>query len=297
MNCLNCSKYLREAIDSVYAQTYKNWEIIFWDNVSTDDSAEIAKNYDDKLKYFRGEQTVPLYAARNMALRHARGEFIAFLDCDDIWLPAKLEKQMPLFSKESVGLVYSNTMLLNQKTGNEKILYKKKPPAGMIFRELLAGYFLSLETVVLRRKCFDMLSEWFDGRFNHVGDADLFIRVAFDWELEYIDEPLAKWRMYEESWTWKKIGLFGTEWRMLLDKYSSLFEGFGLRYEKEIKKINAMISYFEAVEEWKNNNRSRVRAIVGPHMLIKPKLFLVFLLSILPFEQFVKLLRFFGKHP
>ncbi|MEK7079138.1 MAG: glycosyltransferase, partial [Patescibacteria group bacterium] len=60
MNCFNGSKYLRESIDSVYAQTYRNWEIIFWDNASTDNSAEIAKNYDSRLRYFRSERNYPL---------------------------------------------------------------------------------------------------------------------------------------------------------------------------------------------------------------------------------------------
>ena len=68
MNCYNGEKYLREAIDSVYAQSYKNWEIIFWDNLSTDSSAKIAKSYDSKLRYFVGQETIPLGAARNKAL-------------------------------------------------------------------------------------------------------------------------------------------------------------------------------------------------------------------------------------
>ena len=115
MNCLNCSKYLREAIDSVYAQTYKNWEIIFWDNASTDNSAEIAKSYDEKLRYFRGEKTVPLYAARNLALKQAKGKYIAFLDCDDYWLPQKLERQVEIFeSDKNIGLVYSNVEILER---------------------------------------------------------------------------------------------------------------------------------------------------------------------------------------
>ena len=68
MNCLNGEKYLRESIDSVYGQTYKNWEIIFWDNNSTDKSAEIANSYDSRLRYFKGELTISLGAARNKAL-------------------------------------------------------------------------------------------------------------------------------------------------------------------------------------------------------------------------------------
>ena len=98
MNCWNCEKYLREALDSVYAQTYPHWEIIFWDNASTDQSGEMARSYDHRLRYFKGEVTIPLGAARNKALEQAKGEFIAFLDCDDAWLPEKLEKQIPLFA-------------------------------------------------------------------------------------------------------------------------------------------------------------------------------------------------------
>jgi len=87
MNCLNGEKYLREAIESAYAQTYKNWEIIFWDNASTDKSAEIAKSFDEKIRYFRSDENYCVGKVRNLALAQAKGEFIAFLDCDDTWLP------------------------------------------------------------------------------------------------------------------------------------------------------------------------------------------------------------------
>ena len=94
MNCLNGEQYLREAIDSVYAQTYDNWEIIFWDNASYDGTKKIAKSYDSKLKYFKSEVTSILGAARVLAVEKAKGEYFAFLDCDDIWYKEKLDKQM-----------------------------------------------------------------------------------------------------------------------------------------------------------------------------------------------------------
>lgn len=296
MNCLNCSKYLREAIDSVYSQTYKDWEIIFWDNASTDNSAEIAKSYDEKLRYFKGEQTVAVYAARNFALKQVEGEFIAFLDCDDKWLPEKLEEQIKLFSREKVGLVFSNTILYNQKTGNKRILYKKNPPTGSVFNQLLSRYFLPIETVIIRRTCLDRLSEWFDSRFNMVGDADLFLRIAYNWELDYVDKPLAIWRIHDDSMTWNKIGLFGKEWKLILDKYQNLFDSFNSRYHTEIEKVKALSAYYEAMEEWKNNNRSKVRAIVLPHIIKKPKLLFVYLLSVFPFKQYTRLLRVTGRH-
>ena len=73
MNCLNGEKYLREAIETVYAQTYSNWEIIFWDNASSDGSAAVAQSYrDGRLRYFRGDTTVPLGHARNLAIQQSR---------------------------------------------------------------------------------------------------------------------------------------------------------------------------------------------------------------------------------
>ena len=103
MNCFNSERYLREAIDSVFAQTYSDWEIVFWDNASTDNSARIAKSYGPRLKYYRGDENVSLGEARNYALGKARGEYIAFLDCDDLWAPDKLQKQIPLFNDLKVG--------------------------------------------------------------------------------------------------------------------------------------------------------------------------------------------------
>ena len=79
MNCYNGSSYLGKAIDSVYAQTFSNWEIIFWDNASTDESGTIARSYDERLKYFRTEKNSPLGEARNSALSKVSGKYIGFL--------------------------------------------------------------------------------------------------------------------------------------------------------------------------------------------------------------------------
>ena len=89
MNCYNGDRFLRQAIDSVYCQTYDNWEIIFWDNASTDSSAKIARSYDDKIRYFLATKNTPLGEARNLALNKASGKYVAFLDCDDLYFPNK----------------------------------------------------------------------------------------------------------------------------------------------------------------------------------------------------------------
>ena len=110
INCFNGEKYLAEALNSVLAQTYENWEIVFWDNKSTDKSAEIFQNYkDDRFKYYCADSHARiLYKARKEALKKTKGDFIAFVDVDDWWVPDKLEKQILLFQDSKVGLVYGN---------------------------------------------------------------------------------------------------------------------------------------------------------------------------------------------
>lgn len=299
MNCLNCSKYVGEAIDSVYAQTYKDWEIIFWDNASTDNSAEMAKGYDNRLKYFRSGDTVPLGKARNWAIEKASGDYIAFLDCDDIWLPQKLEMQIPLFEKnDKTGLVYCNTFFLNQITGKERLLYKRdNQPRGIVFGALLSNYFLSMETAVIRRRALDSLDEWFDERFNISEEADLFIRLAHDWEADYIFQPLAKWRVHPESWTWTRPDLFAEELKMMLAKYGELYLDFRSEYGTEVRNVEMQIAYYEAVEKWKHGSSADARKMITPYIMDKPKMLVVYLLSVLSYKQYEKILRFFKKHP
>ena len=125
MNCYNGEKFLREALISVIEQTFQNWELIFWDNQSSDSSALIFKSFDEKrFKYFYSPRHTLLYEARNCAIEKASGDFFAFLDVDDWWDKKKLEKQIPLFNDLKVGLVYGNYWYENEQNGSRKILYK-----------------------------------------------------------------------------------------------------------------------------------------------------------------------------
>ena len=90
MNCYNGEKFLKKAIESIYAQTYQNWEILFVDNQSTDRSLEVAKSFDERLRIIPTPEFMNLGQAREFGLGHATGEYLAFLDVDDLWLPQKL---------------------------------------------------------------------------------------------------------------------------------------------------------------------------------------------------------------
>ena len=98
MNCFNGDKFLKRSVESVLNQSYKNIELIFWDNLSTDKSEIIIKKFKDKrIKYFKSKKFLTLYNARNFAVKKARGNFISFLDTDDWWKKNKLKKQVDFF--------------------------------------------------------------------------------------------------------------------------------------------------------------------------------------------------------
>lgn len=198
MNCLNCEKYLKAAVDSVYAQTYKDWEIIFWDNASTDRSAQIARSYDDRLRYFRGEETIPLGAARNKALEQARGEFIAFLDCDDLWVPEKLEKQMSLFRENpQIAVVYSGCQTIDSNDYPLKNT-RRKFYRGMIFDDLLRHHFIpSLPSVVIKKEHIHAVGAFSEYRASE--DFDLLLKLAFRYPFDFVDEILASYRLHNQA--------------------------------------------------------------------------------------------------
>ena len=197
MNCYNGEKYLREAINSALAQTYQNWEIIFWDNQSTDRSAEIFKSYNDpRLKYFYAPKNTRLFEARNYAIEKTNGEFVSFLDVDDWWAPEKLEKQIPLFDDPEVGLVHSNYWFVNERKNTKSLMLKRDIPSGMVLNDLLADYFVGILTMVVRRSALEQLEYTCDSRFSIIGDLDLVVRLAVNSNFLFVDEPLAFYRWH-----------------------------------------------------------------------------------------------------
>jgi|WetSurMetagenome_2_1015567.scaffolds.fasta_scaffold160402_2 glycosyltransferase involved in cell wall biosynthesis len=282
MNCLNCEKYLREAIESVYAQTYPRWEIIFWDNASTDRSAAIARDYDDRLRYFRGDHTVLIGAARNEALKQVRGEFIAFLDCDDLWLPTKLEKQVPLFADPEVGLVFSDSIYFTD-AGETWVLYQNRGYAtGSCFSRLLADYFLDLGTVMLRARVLSGEAEWFAPTFNLIEEAEFFTRIAYRWKLAMVPEPLAKWRIHGTNLTWQNDFLFSQERTAMLGKFEAAIPDFRTRYAAEIEAVDQEIALTQAKHRWKSGDGRGARQALRPWVWRDKKALLFYGLTFLP---------------
>lgn len=288
MNCYNSREYLKQAIDSVLAQTYKNWEIIFWDNCSDDGSDLIFQSYkDQRFKYYLASKFTTLGAARNLALKKVNGDYIAFLDCDDIWYPKKLEKQLPLFSDSDVGIVICDTIFFNDKKNIKQYYRNSKPPTGKVFESLLGKYFISLETVMIRVDVLKSLDHWFDERFQMIEEYDFFVRVGFTWKIDFVDEVLSKWRVHEKSWTWQKPELFPLETEKFLEKLRVSISDFEKNYHVEIKLVESNIALQKALLLWGENDRNLALKQLKPFIFYRKRIFLIyFWIFMLPFWTF-----------
>ena len=206
-----------------------------------------------------------LSASRNEALRRSDGEFIAFLDHDDLWESRKLEKQVPLFDRNPrVGVVYSDSINFTAD-GYEYRHFDRYPPhSGMAFGALLRNYFLNLQTVMVRRRAIDALSEWFDPMLGLVEEADLFLRLARTWELDYIDEPLARWRLHAASTSRTRRDRFPDEMEHLLTKLCSTDPAILTDFEGEVSAFRLETVRLRARIAWEQGRRHDALRVLGP---------------------------------
>jgi|TARA_B100000929_G_scaffold186260_1_gene147464 glycosyltransferase involved in cell wall biosynthesis len=233
MNCHNGEKYLKESVRSVINQSYKNWELIFWDNVSTDNSKEIVESFIDKrIKYFCSKKFTNLYEARNLAIEKASCNYIAFLDTDDKWSADKLEKQINFLNNNSqFDVIFSNYYVFNE-TKNTKYLKHKKPlPSGLITQSLLDYYSLGLATVLLKKNIFK--KNKFENDYNIIGDFDFFIEISQNIRIASLDEPLAIYRLHKNNLSGQKIDIYTKELDSWVNKNKKKLLGKGYSISKQ----------------------------------------------------------------
>lgn len=266
MNCLDCAADLREAMESALAQTYPHWEIIFWDNGSSDAGPAIAQSYGPKVRYFRAEKTTPLGEARNLAMEKARGRYIAFLDCDDVWLPAKLEKQVALLeANPRVGLACTDTEIFDGARTLNRLFAHAPPSRGRVFREIMHAQWISMSSAVIRREALDGLTHWFDTTLNVCEEADLFYRIAHDWELDHVDEPLTRWRVHGGNTTFRKFGQFAEETLRILQKHHELYPDYATEYADLTALLARRAAFQRGVDLWRRGYGAQARAAIAPY--------------------------------
>jgi glycosyltransferase involved in cell wall biosynthesis len=298
--CYNSERYLRETLQSIIGQTYKDWELVIVNDGSSDSTEAIIHEYQNKGYpiIYQYQDNKGLGASRNEALKLSRGDYIAFIDHDDIWLPEKLEKQIPLFEKSpKYGIVICDTIFFNNNGDIKQLYAKKKPPTGYVFRQLMLRYFISLETVVIQREALDSLDEWFDVRFNMVEEADFLIRIAYKWEVGYVDEPLAKWRMHSASGTFSKKERAIEETKLMFEKFCEEFKGFELEYRNELDNHQLQIELRYAILHWEHGEKVKARKRLKPYVFSSKKCGLIYLLTFFSYSIYRQLYKLRGMDP
>lgn len=283
MNCHNGEKYLPEAIESILNQTYKNWELIFWDNLSNDNSFNILNSYNDKrIKYFRSEEFTNLGKARRSAYRNCAGEYVAFLDTDDIWYPTKLEKQVSHFV-DNIGIVTCNTNFFNDKIS--KPLYQHGVQDGKIFKNLLKNYNLSLETLIIRKKFAKDSNIEFDPQLSYISDFDFFLRLSKICEVKYVPEILSGWRVHKESESWKNPNKFNLEKKIFIKKIEKNYPRIIENYEHLWIKFKLQTLLKNCVHFIINKEAKKARKEIRENFVLSFKLIIIYFLSFFPFTK------------
>jgi len=216
----NCARFLGFAIDSVLTQTYADYEIVVIDDGSTDDTQECIAKYGSKVRYFY-QSNQGLSAARNLALDHATGEFIAYIDADDMWYPGKLETQVAfLDSHRECGLVHTEVSVIDEQGKVIHACFNRETnrpvPQGKCLNDLLRRCHIQVPTVMERRSWLDRAGR-FDLRLLVAQDYLHWIMLAIAGaEVGYIDQALGMYR-------WRQSSLMSNQWR-LLDDFVKIYE-------------------------------------------------------------------------
>ena len=222
MNVCNGEKFLNESLKSIFDQTYKNWELIVWDNCSTDKTKKIVKSYSDRrVKYFFSKKYSKLYKARNLALRKASGQYACFLDSDDKWDKRFIVSHLKRINQYDCDVVYSKYLVKNEKKNSVYLNEKKTLPSGSITQDLLNKYNIGIVAIMFKKKLFNKYK--FDSNYQIIGDFDYFIKLSMKYKFCSLNYPLATYRFHGSNFTNKNYKIYLKELNMWLIKNNKMF--------------------------------------------------------------------------
>ena len=209
----NSKRFIKDTIDSVLMQTYHNWEMIIVDDCSSDDSSEYIKNLikdEDRITLIALEKNVGAAQARNKALDIAKGKHIAFLDCDDIWMPKKLEKQLAFMQKNNYAFTFSSYIPMSEDAKTEYSVISV--PLEIDYAGYCKDTIIGCLTVIIDK---EKIGEFRMPNIKSSHDMALWLLIMKRGFKAYgLNEVLAKYRLVSTSNTSKKYKASIDVWRV-----------------------------------------------------------------------------------
>jgi glycosyltransferase involved in cell wall biosynthesis len=273
----NGEKYIAQAVNSVLNQTYRDFELIVVDDGSTDRTAEILESYGDKITYIYQDNR-ERSAARNKGICSCSGEYLAFLDADDMWLPHKLKQQVQLLDlSPETGLVHGIAFFINES--GRRIHQNGKQTIGSfesgneVYKSLLFENIIASPTVMVRRACFDKVG-LFDESMTYTEDWDMWLRIAIHYRVDITRRPLAYYRINGGSLleNWKKYDVPSGRIRVLKKARNML------KHQKDLKPlINQAMAFsywWAATISYRFGDISKARKYILPCFIYDRRLLL-----------------------
>jgi glycosyltransferase involved in cell wall biosynthesis len=246
----NRAHLIENTIQSVFDQTYPYWNLIVIDDGSTDDTAQVVKKSDhERLAYLPIPHSGLPAVARNKGMKIAKGEYLAFLDSDDQWLPVKLERQIAVFKGYSdVGLIHANAYVKNEQQFLDRLYHTEyKRRSGTALLELIHSNYIITSTVVVRRSLFDVAGFFpINPALRSGEDYDLWLRMAALSDFYYLDNVLA---IYHDEPNYNIRAELSeiSYWQMRLlifERFNKYLKSIKRKYCHEHREINKNIIKF-----------------------------------------------------
>lgn len=238
----NAEAYIRESIDSALVQTYDRQEIIVVNDGSTDGTAEILAEYGDQIRTLT-QPNSGRAAACNAGVQAATGQFIAFLDADDIWLARKLEVQVKCCGNAAIS--HTNSYYFGSGITVDLVKTDITPQyGGEVLQHLLLGNFITGSTVMLDKEVFWSCGG-FDETYDCIQDWPLWLKICAKYNLGYVEEPLARYRLHSEATTKMTNRTIPAHFRVLSEAFS---EG-GVAFDRQELRNCAFAASYSVIAQ------------------------------------------------
>lgn len=206
INVYNGEAHLSRAINSVLSQSYKNFELIIWNNKSSDKTLDIIRSFEDeRIKYYLAPTHTNLTAARGLAIDKIMGDYVSFLDADDWWHPRKLEREVKYFRAFDIGFIHSNFLLVDEIRKKSYLKHSHKKEGFVSLESLLKKYDVGFLTFSFKSELLGNKSINFNDEFNAIGDFDFVLKIASHYRGYYLNELTSYNRWHSKSLSVKNI--------------------------------------------------------------------------------------------
>lgn len=268
---------------SIGGQTFRDWELIVINDGSSDSTETIIERFKARgfPVFYHYQENRGLGYSRNRALELSGGEYIAFIDHDDMWQPEKLKRQVEVFERrKDIDFIYTNYFI--QRGERRSVAYKGTQPEGEVFDQFLRRYAVNVLTAAIRKSAVLGFEERFDAKLRLCEEYDLFMRLLYSAKAAYIAEPLAVYRIHPGRTSTRFIDGWPDEMEGIIGKYKRVLEGFEAGHGEALRYLYGKIGYYRARSAMAQKKPGEARRFLKPYMDVDPRFAMLYMITFLP---------------